>query len=100
MTQFRVTEDRDSYLLLTLAGRLDAAGVERVDASFKEEIVTRGKTALVDMSGVEFLGSLGIGMLLAAAQALAASDARLGLFGLRPIVREALRWPVCTNTYP
>ena len=42
------------------------------------------------MSGVEFLGSMGIGLLVRCAVSLQRSGARLVLFGCQPLVQRSL----------
>ncbi|MEM8932164.1 MAG: STAS domain-containing protein [Acidobacteriota bacterium] len=76
---------------IVLAGRLDSAGVDALEIRFNAATVASGKAAIVDLSGVSFLASLGIRMLLTATKRMAASGRPLVLHGARGLVDEALR---------
>jgi len=52
---------------ITLTGRLDADGVKAVEADF-HAAATEVPNVMVDLSGVPFLASLGIRMLVSASQ--------------------------------
>jgi anti-sigma B factor antagonist len=73
---------------VALSGRLDSPGVDRMEARFVGAIVPGGKPAVVDLSQVEFIASLGVRMLISAARALAKRGGRLVLFGATEPVRE------------
>jgi anti-anti-sigma factor len=67
---------------INLVGRLDTQGVDRVETKFVSSVVPAGNNAVVDLSGVDFLGSMGIRMLISTARSLKARQARLVLFGV------------------
>lgn len=85
----RVSELGDATLV-ALSGRLDTAGVSAIETRFTASIVPKGKPTVVDLTGVEFLASLGIRLLLSTARALAGKGARLALFGASPHVVEVI----------
>ena len=73
-----------------LGGRLKSTAVERVQTDFIDHIVPREQPAVVDMSEVLFIGSVGIRMLLNTAQALNRNGTRLALFGANDEVMEII----------
>jgi anti-sigma B factor antagonist len=75
---------------VVLAGRLDTAGVDLVEAKFQAGVVAGGRPTIVDLTQLEFMGSLGVRMFISAARSLAASGARLALFGAREPVMEVI----------
>lgn len=77
--------------VVSLAGRLDTVGVEAIETSFNAAVVARRVDAIVDLSAVEFLSSMGVRMLLTAAKALQRAGARLVLAAPGPLVDGALR---------
>ncbi len=85
-----VVNDLGHAAKLALSGRLDTAGVGRIETRFTASVVPAGKHALVDLSGVTFVSSLGIRMLVGVARALAQKQARMILFGAQPLVSESL----------
>jgi anti-sigma B factor antagonist len=87
--EMKVSQFEDATLV-ELAGRLDTAGVSGIEARFTATIVPKGRNAIVDLTKVDFLASLGIRMLISTGRALAGKGARLALFGASPYVTEVL----------
>src|SRR5918995_1672533 len=73
---------------IVLTGRLDTPGVDRIEARFVASIVPASKSAIVDISGVEFIASMGIRMFIAVARSLALRKAKLALYGAQTLVSE------------
>ena len=84
----QVAEDGVSHV--ALSGRLDVDGVGAVDLPLTVATVTRHKPAVVNMTAVDFLGSLGIGLLVRCAVSLQRSGARFVLFGCQPSVKKTI----------
>jgi anti-anti-sigma factor len=78
----------NNLIKVTLTGRLDTPGVDQIESPFFEAIVPGGHHAIVDLTGVEFVTSMGIRMFIAAARGARARSARLALFGAQPLVQE------------
>ena len=78
----------DRLVRVNLVGRLDTKGVDRVETKFVSSLVPAGNNAVVDLSGVDFLGSMAIRMLISTARSLKARQAKLVLFGARPEVGQ------------
>ena len=75
---------------VALRGRLDAEGADRIGTRFTAATVAQARPTAVDLSGVTFMGSMGIRLLISAAKGLRTKGARLVLFGPQPLVRELL----------
>lgn len=87
----QIVPQPDSTLhLITLSGRLDTAGVDAVETRFVAITSAGGRHALVDLSGVEILTSMGIRMLLSTARSMSGRHTKLVLFGARDLVRDVL----------
>lgn len=80
----------DELTHVVLVGRLDAVGVDEVGLRFQGLTVERGKHTIIDMSGVEFIASLGLGMLLSAARSLHSRGARTVIVNPRPFVLKVI----------
>jgi anti-sigma B factor antagonist len=76
---------------VALSGRLDAAGLHAVDIKFHGYTAARRKPALVDMSQVEFIASLAMGMLISCAKSLQRHGAKMVLLNPTGLVEEALK---------
>jgi anti-anti-sigma factor len=89
--EIQILETSDALTRVALRGRLDTPGVDAIETRFNAALLPRAKNAIVDLSEVSFLSSMGLRMLLTAAKGLQRSGARLVLVSSRPLVDEALR---------
>jgi anti-anti-sigma factor len=76
--------------LIKLDGYLDTAGVDAVETQFHAHYGAHKLRVLVDLSATDFVGSLGIRMLLQAIKEVAARGGRLLMLNPVPIVASAL----------
>ena len=86
--QLDITPVSEQIVKVRLTGRLDTNGVDRIETRFIAAMVPGGKHAVVDISEVEFLASLGIRMLVAAARGLKMRQAKLAVYGAGPAVSQ------------
>lgn len=75
---------------VTLTGRLDTPGVLGIEPRFVTGLVPGGKNAIVDLSQVDFIASMGIRMFISVARNMQEHHARLALFAPQPRVDEVL----------
>lgn len=80
----------DSAQLVKLTGRLDAKGITEIDQDLTVNLVAAGKSAIIDLSDVTFLASIGMRLLISAARGVSAKNKQLVLLSPQPLVREAL----------
>ena len=83
-----------------LNGRLDSLSVGHAETSFIAHIVPKEQSAVVDLTGVSFIASLGIRMLLGTARALDRYGAKLALFGAQDDVMEIIETTALTEIIP
>ena len=83
-----ISELGDNRVKVTLKGRLDTPGVDRVETRLVASLVPAGRSAIVDLSNVEFIASMGIRLFLSTARSLHLKKARLVLFAPQAGVRE------------
>ena len=81
----------DEWSCVALEGRIDVKGLHEVDASFYAATVGRGKPSVVDLSNVEFIASLGMGMLISCGQSLQRRGTDMVLLSPQGMVEETLR---------
>ncbi len=74
-----------------LAGRLDMVALKGLDVQFEGEVAARDRSAIVDVSGLEFITSIGIGMLFGCAKSLRRKGHTMVLLGSYGFVDAALR---------
>jgi len=74
-----------------LSGRMDVEGIQRNGLEFTEQVAGAGVNAVVDMSLVTFMSSIGMRLVLDSSRKLNSKGARLVLLGPRGMVAESLR---------
>ena len=79
---------RERLVKVTLTGRLDSPGVDRIETKFLASLVPESNNAIIDLSRVDFVASLGIRMIVSAARSLQARQAKLALYGAQEQVRQ------------
>jgi anti-sigma B factor antagonist len=94
----------DRLVCVRLSGRLDTQGVGRVESRFVASLVPGGNSAIVDLSRVDFVSSMGVRMLISAARTLKSRQASLAVFGASAPVNQVLEatalnriLPICTT---
>ena len=90
-TELNVIERQDGITQVALSGQLDAAGLHKVDVAFHECTAGARQPAIVDMSDVAFIASLGMGMLLSCAKSLELKGAKMVLLNPQGMVDNVLR---------
>jgi anti-anti-sigma factor len=86
--EMKVKEAAEGVVDVALVGRLDTPGVSGIELRFTATLVPRAARAVVDMSQVEFIGSMGIRMLISVARALSKKQGKLVLYQPQPLVKE------------
>jgi len=81
----------DGVRIIRLSGRMDIEGNEEVALRFNALTASGGPTIIVDLSGLDFLGSIGIGTLVTGAKTVKLRKGVLALYGARPNVLSALQ---------
>ncbi len=76
-------------LQVRLTGTLDVAGSDQIGLTFNALAGTETRM-LVDLSGVDFLASMGIRLLLTVGKAVVRRRGRIVLCAAQPVVREVL----------
>ena len=83
--------ERDEISYVALEGRFDQTAVEEVDQTFTKATTGRGLPTIVDMSGITFMSSIGIGLLSANTKDLKKAGCKLVLLNPKGMVETVLR---------
>ena len=78
----------DGLTKVILSGRLDAPGVDKIETRFVAATVPGGQSAIVDLSRVEFVASMGIRMFISVARSMGLRRSKLALYGAPSMVNE------------
>lgn len=89
--ELAVHERKDDITHIALAGRLDATEIEQVGERLSHITATRQQPTIIDLSGIEYISSLGIGLLVANAKRVKIAGHKLVLLKPQPMVEEVLR---------
>ncbi len=98
--EIELVERDDNITQVALIGRLDVQGMHEIDIKFHGYTAARKQPAIVDLSRVEFIASLGMGMLISCAQSLGRSDAKMVLLNPQKEVAETLKAAGVDQTIP
>jgi anti-sigma B factor antagonist len=90
MIELKEIQLDDRITHLAIVGRMDITGLHAIDAKFHGYTSARRRPALVDLSGLEFINSLGMGMIVSCARSLQRYGAKMVLLNPLPVVEEAL----------
>jgi anti-anti-sigma factor len=85
-----ITELPDGIGRVALDGRLDAAGADAIGVRFTAATAAHDGAVIVDLSGVSFIASLGLRLLISSARALHQKGSTMVLFGATDGVRGVL----------
>lgn len=98
--QMTVNEAADAAVEVALDGRLDTVGVDAIEVRFNAAVIAAGRHALVDLSAVGFVSSMGVRMLLTAAKAMKARQRRFVMVVPPGPVREMLETSAIDTLIP
>jgi anti-anti-sigma factor len=76
--------------VITLHGRLDIEGAQAIDQPFSFATTVQAARLIVDLSGVTFLASIGIRLLMTTARAQGLRGGKVVLAAPPPLVRKVL----------
>jgi anti-anti-sigma factor len=88
--QIRHEEIESDIGLIYLKGRLDIMGVEKIELKFTAFSSTQRKSVIVDLSDVELMNSVGLGMLISNAKTLRAHGKKMVLLKPDPHVQTVV----------
>jgi anti-sigma B factor antagonist len=98
--EMQLRDAGDGVLSVSLVGRLDTHGVDHIETKLTANLVPLGARAIVDLSQVSFLSSVGIRMFITVARALDRRGGKLVLYGAQPIVAQVLDIASLNNIVP
>lgn len=81
-------ERRDDILILRPQGRLDSSSSPELERVITEQLDAGTQRVVFDLTGLEYISSAGLRVVLLAGKKLRASKGKLVLVGLRDMVRE------------
>jgi anti-anti-sigma regulatory factor len=93
MAEIVLIEANDRFTHVALRGRLDVTGVGDVELELTKQTVDRRKPAIIDISAVDVLASIGVGMLVKNARFMHSHGLIVGVVatGLSKEVLERLK---------
>ena len=88
--EIEVDNSLNDVSVVRVNGRLDSAGVDQAETRFSAAVVAPGRDAAIDLSGVNFLASMGVRLFITSARALQLKGGRMVLFGAPEMVQNVL----------
>jgi anti-sigma B factor antagonist len=88
--QLQVNELDNGISLIKLTGKLDIIGVGEIETKFTGYCAGNNVRAIVDLSGVDFLASIGIRLLIINAKSIASRQGKMVILNPAAEVRNVL----------
>jgi len=88
--RYEVVEISPTANKVIMVGRLDSTTVGQVETGFTAAVAASGRNAVLDLTGLEFLSSLGIRLLLSSARVVSRRGGAVVLYGAQPMVADVL----------
>lgn len=84
------TRQLGNVLVVALQGRIDQATAERLRLLLEPHLscCTAGAPLIIDFSGISYISSVGLRILMLAARQATAQQGQMAIAGLQPMVRE------------
>jgi stage II sporulation protein AA (anti-sigma F factor antagonist) len=88
--RLRYSELENSIRLIKLIGALDLSRTYSIEVEFVHHCAGEGVRVLVDLSEVDYISSIGVQMLVNAANSIASRGGKMALFSPQPSVLDVL----------
>jgi len=84
-------ETRGDVLILRPVGRLDSVSSPELERLVLDKLGSGSRRLVMDLTGMEYVSSAGLRVLLLAAKSLRASQGKLVLVGMQDMVRDVFQ---------
>jgi len=74
--------------VISLAGRIDSTNAKAFEESLLKKVAASGPAVVLDLSGLQYISSAGLRVILLVAKQLQGRKARFALCALAPVIRE------------
>lgn len=89
--EMTILEETEGHIAVRLVGRLDLQGVNDIELPFKERAACAPGDMIVELSGLDFLASLGMRLLITSAKLVQKQGGRFILVAPQEEVENALK---------
>ncbi len=86
-----IVDNVEGFRRVRLTGRLDLKGTQEVDLNFTGQVAGAKQPVLVDLSGVDYIASIGIRMFLSNVKVLSAAGVKMVVVNPRKLVEDVLK---------
>jgi anti-anti-sigma factor len=93
-------EIRGNRAIITVTGRIDAVASPVLEEAVHRSITRGGSDLVFDFSGLDYISSAGLRVLLSARKQLLPANGTVVLVGLRPFVREVFDMTGFSKIFP
>ncbi|HEX3001837.1 MAG TPA: STAS domain-containing protein [Methanoregula sp.] len=94
-----ITTSQNNATILSIAGRIDTATAPELEQAINKEIEGGHRKILLNFSGVSYISSGGLRVLLATAKKLKSPGDKFGICGLSPEVLKILKLAGFTSIF-
>jgi anti-sigma B factor antagonist len=100
MANLKLIEEAETHTTIALGGKLDMDGSWEMERDLMDYVSADMRHLLIDLSGVDFLGSMGIRVFVRSASALMRKQKKLVLFAAQAPVEKTLKVSGFTSAVP
>jgi anti-sigma B factor antagonist len=98
--ELQVIDTNREFSHIALSGKLDVDGSQQIEEKFQDLTSKTHRSAIVDMTEVTYLASLGIRLLFSCAKAMAADGRKMIVLSPQPMVEDTLMTSGTVNFIP
>jgi anti-anti-sigma factor len=98
--QLNVVVLEDGIKYITLIVRMDIIGSQEIDTKLTSHIASESANVIIDMAGVDFIASIGIGVIAGSANALLKRHGKIVILNPQPAVFNAIKMTRITEVIP
>ena len=88
---FQQSELAPGFILVAIAGKIKSDNVDRFEALFQDMLKTGNKQIILDLSGLEFLNSKAVGIILKTLGGLRKSGGDISVTGVNPQIFQVFQ---------
>jgi anti-sigma B factor antagonist len=98
--QLNVSVMEDGIKFITLKGRMDIMGTQEIDTNLTAHIASESSNVIIDMSGVDFIASIGIGVIAGSANALLKRQGKIVILNPQPALHNVIKLAAISKVIP
>jgi anti-anti-sigma factor len=85
------TKSQEDIFIIEISGRMDSISIKEIEEKLNNAIENNKGKIIIDLAAVDYISSMGLGVLLAALKKQKKSKGSIELVSLQPFVRDIFK---------